>query len=161
MDRMTREKMIAELEKLPGAVEAAVSGRDDAVLDAPFRAGGWTARQLVHHLADSHMNAFIRFKLALTEDQPTIKPYDQDAWSALPDSLSLPIDPSLRILRGLHMRMVTLLRAIPDEAWSRKLMHPERGWMSLEDLLEVYAAHGATHVEHIRKALEAAGSTAR
>jgi len=161
MDRTTREKMIAQLDELPGLVETTVSGTKEAVLDAPFRPGGWTARQLVHHLADSHMNAFIRFRLALTEDQPTVKPYNQDAWSALPDSVSLPIDSSLAVLRGVHTRWVTLLRALPDEAWRRTILHPERGRMSLEDLLEVYAGHGVKHVEHIRKALDAAGMSRR
>lgn len=161
MDRTTRETLIAQLEELPGLVDATVAGTQEAVLDAPFRPGGWTARQLVHHLADSHMNAFIRFRLALTEDQPTVKPYNQDAWSALPDSVSLPIDSSLAVLRGVHTRWVSLLRAIPDEAWGRTVLHPERGRMSLEDLLEVYAGHGVKHVEHIRKALDAAGMSRR
>jgi len=112
MDRTTREKMIAQLDELPGLVETTVSGTKEAVLDAPFRPGGWTARQLVHHLADSHMNAFIRFRLALTEDQPTVKPYNQDAWSALPDSVSLPIDSSLAVLSASMRSSPDLKRAL-------------------------------------------------
>lgn len=157
MDTMTREKRIAQLEELPGLVEAAVAGLEEAALDSPFRAGGWTARQLVHHLADSHMNAFVRFKLAMTEEQPTIKPYNQDEWSKLPDVLSPPVAASLQVLHGVHTRWVALLRAIPAEAWSRSILHPERGRLSLDDLLEIYAGHGVKHLDHIRKAIDASG----
>ncbi len=156
MDKMAREKKIAQLQELPELVETTVRGLGEATLDSPFRTGAWTVRQLVHHLADSHMNAFIRFKLAMTEEQPTIKPYNQDEWSSLPDSVSFPVDASLKVLSGLHARWVRLLRAMPDEAWSRTIMHPERGVMSLDDLLEVYAGHGLKHLEHMRKAIEAA-----
>ncbi len=156
MDSMTRDKKIAQLEELPGLVEATVKGLEGAVLDSPYRAGGWTARQLVHHLADSHMNAFIRFKLAITEQQPTVKPYDQDEWSKLPDSVGFPVDASLQVLRGVHVRLVQLLRSLPEESWSRTVVHPERGRLSLDDLLEIYAGHGLKHVEHMRKAIEAA-----
>jgi hypothetical protein len=159
MDKMAREKKIAQLEDLPGLVETTVRGLGEAILDSPFRPGGWTVRQLVHHLADSHMNAFIRFKLAMTEEQPTIKPYNQDEWAKLPDSVGLPVDASLQVLRGVHLRLVKLLRALPDDAWFRTIVHPERGRMSLDDLLEIYSGHGLKHVEHMRKAIEAARLT--
>jgi hypothetical protein len=105
---------------------------------------------VVHHLADSHMNAFIRTKLILTEEHPTIKPYDQDRWAALADSASFPVGSSLSLVRALHERWVTLLERVPEAAWSRSALHPESGEMTLERVLAIYSGHGEKHVETIR-----------
>lgn len=145
-----RLEQIAAIDRLPDEVEEAVRGLDDAALDTPYRDGGWTPRQVVHHLADSHMNAFIRARLVVTESNPTIKPYDQDAWALLPDSAGMPVEASVSILRGLHRRWVTMLRALPDEAFSRTAHHPEIGDVTLDDLLRIYSGHGTTHCQQIR-----------
>lgn len=143
-----RQSKIADIRSAPHIIRSAVAGLDDQQLDTPYREGGWTVRQVVHHLADSHMNAYIRFRWVITEDYPTIKTYDQDLWAALPDS-RLPIDGSLRILDSLHERWSALLDALPENSWSRKGMHPEQGEMTLDDLLQMYAEHGAHHAGQI------------
>jgi len=143
-----RQKQIDRIEELPRLLEEAVRGLDDEQLDTPYREGGWTVRQVVHHLADSHANAVTRMKLILTEDHPTLKTYDQDEWAGLADS-ALPLEPSLAIVRGLHQRCTALLRAVPEEAWPRTAFHPERGDITLDDLLGLYAGHGANHVRQI------------
>ncbi len=143
-----RQECIAGIERLPQELEAAVDGLDDDQLDTPYRDGGWTPRQVVHHLADSHMNAVIRMKLILAEEHPTLKPYDQDAWAVLPDS-AMPVAPSLELLRGLHARWGALLRATPADAWGRTAWHPENGEMMLDGLLASYGAHGSNHVSQI------------
>ena len=143
-----RRDAITALEAAPAAMRAAVRGLSDAQLDTEYRPGGWTVRQVVHHLADSHMNAYLRFKLALTEANPTIKPYDQDAWVKLADS-TLPVSPSLEVLEGMHARLVHLLRATPDAAFARTVMHPENGQMTMDALLNTYAWHGRHHVAHV------------
>jgi hypothetical protein len=143
-----RNNKISTIKRLPRDVEAAMSGLTDTQLDTPYREGGWTVRQVVHHLADSHANAFIRMKLILTEDHPTIKPYDQNRWALLIDS-TLPIASSLAILRGLHERWGRLLESLPDSAWSRTGFHPENGDVTLESMLNTYAGHGTKHVGHI------------
>lgn len=149
---MSEERMqhIDAIERLPQEVDEAVAGIDDAVLDTPYREGGWTPRQVVHHLADSHMNAFIRMRLVVTEDHPAIKPYDQDAWAVLEDSTSLPIAPSLSILSGLHARWARFLRSLPEDAFSRTAFHPEHGELTLDRLLAIYGKHGANHCQQIR-----------
>jgi len=144
-----RRQKIEDIRRLPASLEAAVKGLNDQQLDTPYRAGGWTVRQVVHHLADSHMNAFVRMKLILTEENPTLKPYDQDAWAKLPDTKMTPIQSSLAILRGLHDRWHKLLETVPDEGWSRTALHPERGEVSLESQLVTYSSHGEKHVGHI------------
>ena len=143
-----RRAAIDALAAAPDALRAAVRGLTDAQLDTPYRPGGWTVRQLVHHVADSHMNAYVRFKLALTEDNPTIKPYDQDEWVALADS-ALPPAVSLDLLGALHARLVTLLRATPADAFARTLQHPENGPMTLDSMLGIYSWHGRHHTAHI------------
>lgn len=143
-----RKSRIGELRAFPPIIKSAVAGLDDEQLDTPYREGGWTVRQVVHHLADSHANAYLRFRWLITEDYPTIKTYDQDVWAGLPDS-RLPLDSSLRIIEGLHERWAVLLDSLPDDAWSRKGMHPERGEVTLDDLLEIYSGHGAHHAEQI------------
>ncbi len=152
-DRKQREASISQIEQFPAELEKLVSGLSDQQLDTSYREGAWTVRQLVHHLADSHANAYIRTKMALTEDKPTIKPYDQDEWSKLEDARTLPVRSSLDVLRGLHLRWAVLMRSMPDDAWSRRLFHPERGEMTLDELLESYRRHGENHLEHIRTAL--------
>ena len=126
----------------------AVRGLSAAQLDTPYRPGGWTIRQVVHHLGESHMNAFIRFKLALTEDNPTIKPYDEDAWAKLKDAQS-PIEPSVTLLDALHQRWVVLLEGLEPADFARPLQHPERGPMTLDSMLQLYSWHGPHHVAHI------------
>jgi uncharacterized damage-inducible protein DinB len=143
-----RKSKIADIRAFPPILKSAVSGLNDEQLDTPYRDGGWTVRQVVHHLADSHVNAYLRFRWLVTEDHPTIKTYDQDVWAALPDS-RLPLKSSLSIIDGLHERWATFLEGLPDEAWSRKGMHPEIGEVSLDDLLEIYSGHGAHHAGQI------------
>jgi hypothetical protein len=133
----------------PAKLRAAVRGLDDAQLDTPYRPDGWTVRQVVHHVPDSHANAFIRCKLALTEDTPTIKPYDQDAWSKLEDARSTPIETSLILLEALHDRWVRILNAMSPSDFDRKLIHPENGIMSLDHVVANYEWHSRHHVAHI------------
>jgi hypothetical protein len=148
-----REALIRKLDILPEQVEVLISSASEAQLLNPYKPGGWNSRQVVHHLADSHVNAYIRCKLILTEDNPPLKPYDQDAWAALPDGNTGPLPTSLSILRGLHARWAAFFRALPEEAWSRSGVHPENGPMTLERILTAYAAHGETHLGHIRLGL--------
>lgn len=143
-----RANAIAAIRATPDALRAAVRGLGPAQLDTPYRPGGWTIRQVVHHLGESHMNAFIRFKLALTEQNPTIKPYDEDAWAKLKDVQS-PIDPSITLLDALHQRWVVLLEGLEASDFARPLNHPERGPMTLDSMLQLYAWHGPHHVAHI------------
>jgi len=151
-----RREAIDALAVMPEALRAAVRGLTDEQLDTPYRPGGWTVRQLVHHVADSHLNAYIRFKLGLTEDDPTIKPYDQDAWVKLADS-KLPVAVSIDLLGALHTRLVALLRATPDDAFSRAIQHPENGPMTLDQMLGVYSWHGCHHTAHITALRERKG----
>ena len=139
----------ADIARLPAEIRAAVLGLEDRQLDTPYRPGGWTVRQVVHHVADSHMNGLIRMKLALTEDNPTIKPYDENAWAQLPD-MALPIDVSLLLLDQLHTRWVALLRALTANQLQRAFVHPEHGrTMTLGDHIQNYAWHSRHHVAHI------------
>jgi len=122
---------------------------NEAQLDTPYGPGKWTVRQVVHHLADGHLNAFARFKLIMTEDHPTIKPYNQDLWAELADTVATPVEPSLQIIRGVHNRWGRLLRSIPESSWSRSAHHSERGEVTLESLLAIYGEHGEKHVGQI------------
>lgn len=133
----------------PANMRAAVAGLDDAQLDTPYRPGGWTVRQLVHHVPDSHMNSYVRFRLALTEDEPVIKPYEEKLWAELADARSMPIEPSLQLLESLHARWVPLLRSLSPSDWKRAFRHPELGPVSLENNAALYAWHGRHHVAHI------------
>jgi uncharacterized damage-inducible protein DinB len=142
------QEMIASIRALPDELYSAVDGLTDAQLDTPYREGGWTVRQVVHHLADSHMNAFVRMKLILTEDHPTLKPYDQDLWAMQPDARGS-IDSSLQIIKGLHDRMAILLEQANKADFTRTAHHPENGEMTLTDLLRIYSSHGANHVKQI------------
>jgi hypothetical protein len=143
-----RFTQIETLRLLPERLRAAVAGLGDAQLDTPYRDGGWTVRQVVHHFADSHANSYVRFKLALTEDWPTIKPYDEAAWAGLPDS-RMPIAPSLDFVSGLHARLVAMLEAMTDEDFQRGFNHPERGRVTLATNLGIYAWHSLHHTAHI------------
>jgi len=152
---MTAERLslIGQIEALPELVAAEVEFAPDAQLDTVYKQGGWTVRQVVHHLADSHMNAFIRMRLILTEDHPTLKPYQQDDWARFEDSSKGPVATSLAILRGVHARWATMLRLLPDSAWLRTGYHPENGTVSIDGLLHSYAEHGLNHLKHIRTGL--------
>jgi uncharacterized damage-inducible protein DinB len=144
----TRSAHIEALRLLPGQVRAAVSGLSDAQLNTPYREGGWTVRQTVHHLADSHANSFIRFKLALTEDWPTIKPYDEAAWARLADS-ETPIEGSLMFIDALHERWVALLESMTEQDFQKGFVHPVNGRQNLERALAIYEWHGRHHTAHI------------
>lgn len=143
-----RAEHISTLRLLPGNLQAAVIGLTHSQLDTPYREGGWTVRQLVHHIADSHANAYVRTKLALTEDWPTIKPYDEAAWARLADS-SLPIDGSLAMIAALHERWVALLESLSDADFQRGYNHPENGRQDLATVLAIYAWHSRHHTAHI------------
>lgn len=142
-------RLIGEIAATPGALKSAVAGLSGDQLETPYRPGGWTVKQVVHHLPDSHMNAYVRFKLALTEDEPAIKGYDEAMWAELSDSQRVPIDVSLDLLDSLHMRWVALLRGMDASAFLRRLKHPERGLLTLAHMLGLYAWHGPHHVAHI------------
>jgi uncharacterized damage-inducible protein DinB len=143
-------KLIAAIAETPPALRSAVAGLSRDQLETSYRPGGWTVKQVVHHLPDSHLNAYTRFKLALTEDVPTIKPYDEAAWAELPDSQKVPIDVSLNLLEALHVRWVTLLRSMSGADFRRRLRHPEHDReLTLGQMLGLYAWHGRHHVAHI------------
>ena len=144
-----REQWIAVLEAAPERFRAAVSGLSDAQLDTPYRPEGWTVRQVVHHVADSHMNSYVRFRLALTEDEPTIKPYDEAKWARLADAQTMPPEVSLGLIDGLHRRWVALLRSFTPADFARTFRHPERGVMDLGTTLALYAWHSRHHEAHI------------
>lgn len=140
---------IATIEALPARLREAVAGLDDAQLDTPYRPGGWTVRQLVHHVADSHINAYVRCKLALTEDRPAIKAYEEKLWAELPEARTAPIEVSLKLLDALHERWVLLLRALGQRELDRPYVHPEMGDMPLRAMLGMYAWHCRHHVAHV------------
>ncbi len=144
-----RKKLIDDIGGTPAALRAAVEGLSAQQLDTPYREGGWTVRQVAHHVPDSHMNAYVRFKLALTEDEPTIKPYAEDRWAELADTQDTPIEVSLALLESLHNRWVGLLRSLRPQDWKRSFRHPELGLVSLEKNLAMYSWHGRHHVAHI------------
>jgi uncharacterized damage-inducible protein DinB len=144
-----RRSRITDIESLPRKMRDAVKDLSQAQLDTPYREGGWTVRQVVHHVPDSHMNAYCRWKLALTEDVPTIKPYDQAEWAKLPDS-AMATDVSLNLLESVHSRWVTILKAMRPEQWGREFIHPEKGKkMTLDQLLALYSWHSRHHLAHI------------
>lgn len=140
---------IEEMAKLPVNLTKAISGLSEAQLDTPYRPGGWTVRQVVHHLPDSHMNSYTRFRLALTENSPVIKPYEEAAWAELPDAKTAPAAASLAILEGLHARFVLLLKSMTDADFAKTFRHPELGERRLDWTLGLYAWHCLHHVAHI------------
>jgi uncharacterized damage-inducible protein DinB len=144
-----RADQIGTLRRLPKHLRSAVNGLKDAQLDTPYRDGGWTVRQLIHHIADSHANSYVRFKLALTEDWPVIKPYDEAAWANLADSRTLPIDSSMEMIASLHTRWVALLESMSEADFQKGFNHPERGPQNLSTSLALYDWHSRHHTAHI------------
>ena len=144
-----RRPLIDAIAETPARLASAVAGLTPAQLDTPYRPGGWTVRQVVHHVPDSHMNSYIRYKLALTEDEPTIKPYDEALWAELADMKTTPVETSLALLANLHTRWVVLLNSLQPADWERTFKHPQLGPMSLNQNLALYAWHGNHHVAHI------------
>lgn len=144
-----RAAAVEEISALPAKLCAAVAGLSDAQLDTPYREGGWTVRQVVHHVADSHMNAYIRLRLALTETEPTIKPYEESEWAKLEDAAHAPVEISLKLLEPLHDRWVRLLKTVKTEQFARPLRHPEAGLRNVDWLLFLYAWHGRHHTAHV------------
>ncbi len=144
-----RERCIAVLEAAPAKLRAVVAGLGDAQLDTPYRDGGWTPRQVVHHLPDSHLNSYVRFKWALTEPSPTIKPYFEERWADLPDTRETPVGVSLDLLTALHRRWTVLLRAMTEADFARTFVHPENGTQTLAESLAYYAWHGEHHTAQI------------
>ena len=149
VDASQRREWIQQIAKLPDNMREAVAGLNDAQLDTPYREHGWTVRQLAHHVADSHLNSYIRFRWALTEPAPLIKAYDQTLWAELPDARTGPVALSLNLLDGLHARWILLLESMGDAEFSRVLKHPELGELTLDWMLGLYAWHGRHHTAHI------------
>ncbi|MEO8503044.1 MAG: YfiT family bacillithiol transferase [Acidobacteriota bacterium] len=144
-----RKPLIAKLRNLPNEMQAAVKGLTPEQLETPYREGGWTVAQVVHHVADSHMNAYLRMKFMLTEDKPALKGYSQDVWAARDDARAKAVAPSITLLKGLHKRWIAMLKKIGRAEWKRTGMHSERGEVTLDDLLIIYANHGEKHVGQI------------
>jgi hypothetical protein len=145
-----RALLLERVAAAPGRLRTLVTGLTDRQLDTPYREGGWTVRQVVHHLPDSHMNSYVRFKLALTEEEPVIKPYDEAAWALLGDTKETPVSTSLVLLEALHVRWVTLMRGLTEQQWARAMRHPEHGLLRLDRVLALYAWHGDHHIGHVR-----------
>jgi len=152
-----RTSCISLIEEAPARLRSAVAGLTGKQLDTSYRPGGWTVRQLVHHIADSHMNAFTRFKLALTETEPTIKTYEESLWAELADTKLPPVEPSLILLENLHKRWVILLRSLQSSDWLRKFRHPAWGLATVDFLLAQYSWHGRHHLAHITSLRERRG----
>lgn len=152
-----RETFIQQIEEAPAALWSAVTGLSEEQLDTPYREGGWTVRQVVHHVADSHMNAFVRFKLAMTEVQPAVKTYEQQLWAELSDAKTVPVVVSLNLVDSLHKRFVALLRSMSAPDFARTMSHPEMGVVPLDQYLALYAWHGRHHVAHITSLRERKG----
>lgn len=144
-----RQTCIREIAAAPAELRQAVSGLSGERLETPYRPGGWTVRQVLHHVPDSHMNAYCRFKFALTEDSPTIKPYDEAAWANLADTARTPPEASLALLEALHARWVALLESMDEADFARPLLHPQHGTIVLDWMLQLYAWHGRHHAAHI------------
>jgi DinB superfamily len=156
-DASVRARRIGEIAAAPAALRKAVADLTEAQLDTPYRQGGWTVRQVAHHVPDSHINAYVRFKLAVTEDSPTIKPYDEAAWAKLADVKTVPVATSLALLDAVHERWVALLRSLGEADWARTFRHPELGVVPLEKNLALYAWHGRHHVAHVTALRERMG----
>jgi uncharacterized damage-inducible protein DinB len=152
-----RAKFIQDIEDTPAKLGAAIKELSPQQLDTPYRDGGWTVRQVTHHVPDSHLNAYIRFKLALTEDEPTIKPYLEDRWAELNDTKVTPIEVSISLLESLHTRWVLLLRSIKPAEWQRTFRHPEMGLLTLDKTVSLYSWHGRHHVAHVTSLREKMG----
>ncbi len=144
-----KRQHLDDIEQTPALLRAAIRGLTEKQLDTPYREQGWTVRQVIHHVPDSHMNSYIRFKLALTEDDPTIKPYMEDRWAELPEAKQAATEISLALLDSLHQRWMLVLRGLTDADWQRTFRHPDLGPMTLEKTLALYAWHGRHHAAHI------------
>ena len=154
-----RRDLIESIARAPAKLRAAVEGLSPEQLDTPYRPDGWTVRQVVHHLPDSHLNAYIRFRLALTEDEPAIKTYEQERWAELEDARTAPVDLSLALLESLHRRWALLLRALPPAAFARTFRHPELGVVTLDQQVRLYEWHGRHHVAHVNSLKQRMGWT--
>lgn len=157
MSAAEREAALETIEQTPLELRKALQGLAQAQLETPYRDGGWTVRQLVHHVADSHMNAYIRLRLALTEESPTIKPYEEAEWARLHDAETAPVGVSLALLDALHTRWAMLWRSLKDEDFARKFVHPQHGERTVDWLAAIYAWHGAHHVAHVTELRKAKG----
>ncbi|HUP03307.1 MAG TPA: putative metal-dependent hydrolase [Bryobacteraceae bacterium] len=157
LDAAARGEFLHQLRAAPERFRAAIHGLHPAQLDTPYRAGGWTVRQVIHHVPDSHASAYVRFRLALTEDEPTIKPYNEAAWAELADARTAPVEPSLALLGALHSRWVALIETLPEAAFSRAYRHPEQGRVTLGVVLAMYAWHCRHHEAHITALRERMG----
>lgn len=157
IDAATTKEWIDTIEALPGALARAVAGLDATQLATPYRDGGWTVRQVVHHLPDSHMNAYIRCKLAVTEDGPTIRPYEEGEWAELADARDAPVEVSLQLLEALHRRWVLFLRSLNDVQLDRTLVHPVSGRHTVRTMCALYAWHSLHHVAHVMRLRERSG----
>ncbi|HET9804401.1 MAG TPA: bacillithiol transferase BstA [Candidatus Acidoferrum sp.] len=157
INEQQKAQYLSDIAQAPALLRAAVKGLSDKQLDTPYRDGGWTVRQLVHHVPDSHMNAYVRFKLAMTENEPTIRPYMEDRWAELPEAKTGPIEMSLQLLENLHQRWVVFLRTLKAEDWKRTFRHPDLGVLPLEKVLALYAWHGKHHVAHVTALKERMG----
>ena len=144
-----RRRLLDEMAEAPADLRHAVEDLSPSQLDTPYRPGGWTVRQVVHHLADAQMNWYVRAKLALTEDEPVVKPYDEVRWAELPDARAGPIEPSLLLLEALYRRWVALFESLTETEWARRLLHPERGEFVLDTVLPMHAWHGRHHTAQI------------
>jgi len=155
-----RNRFIGEIATAPEKLREAVAGLTAPQLDTPYRPGGWTARQVAHHTPDGHINAYVRFKLALTEDRPALQTYEESEWAKLPDTVATPVEVSLALLVALHRRWVTMLRSLGEEDFLRTAWHPSWGVVTVDFLLAQYAWHGRHHVAHITSLREREGWTA-
>jgi len=153
LDRATRSAHLDTIEQTPSKFRLLVNGRSDAQLDTPYRPGGWTVRQVVHHVPDSHMNAYIRMKFAITEEAPAIKAYDEARWAELPEAKAGPPEMSIALLEALHRRWVAFLRALPDAEFGRAYVHPELGRVTIDEAIALYAWHCRHHAAHIELGL--------
>ena len=152
-----RSRYIEQIAEAPARLRSAVNRLSDQQLDTPYRPGGWTVRQVVHHVPDSHLNSYCRFRWALTEEEPAIKAYFEDRWAELPDARTAPVEVSLRLLECLHSRWIGLLRSLSEDQWKRAFRHPDLGLISLEKNAALYAWHGRHHVAHIENLRERMG----
>ena len=157
LDANERARAIEVVRTTPGQLRDAVRGLTPEQIETPYRPGGWTVRQVVHHVPDSHLNAYCRFKLALTEDEPTIKPYNEAKWAMLGDVAAVPIETSLNLLEAVHERWLAILRSMQPGDFERLLVHPESGRQSLDQMLALYAWHGPHHVAHVTRLRERMG----
>ena len=153
-----RHEWITSIAVLPCQLQEITRDMSEEELGSRYREGGWTVRQIIHHLADSHLNSYCRYRLALTEDEPVIKPYSEAKWAELPDAANSPVDVSLHLLTALHTRWVTLLKSMDDAAYQRTFRHPELGTRTLDETTGLYAWHGKHHLAHIRLSRGLAGS---